>query len=135
MPQVCKCIWIHFTTPLITSPSVINYSHSHQDDLLCGNKTSATAGRRKNFRYEISDRLSQRKIYIEVILTVAILLVLGIFAIVATTCCSVKKKREDVRQSKAFGLHSMRPDWRFIGLWATFQSLWQQLICPNLPHS
>ena len=25
--------------------------------------------------------------------------------------------------------------WRFIGLWATFQSLGQQLICPNLPHS
>ena len=24
---------------------------------------------------------------------------------------------------------------RFIGLWATFQSLWQQLICPILPHS
>ena len=24
---------------------------------------------------------------------------------------------------------------RFIGLWATFQSLWQQLICPNLSHS
>ena len=24
---------------------------------------------------------------------------------------------------------------RFIGLWAPFQSLWQQLICPNLPHS
>ena len=24
--------------------------------------------------------------------------------------------------------------WRFIGLLATFQSLWQQLICPNLPH-
>ena len=24
---------------------------------------------------------------------------------------------------------------RFIGLWANFQSLWQQLICPNLPHS
>ena len=24
---------------------------------------------------------------------------------------------------------------RFIGFWATFQSLWQQLICPNLPHS
>ena len=24
---------------------------------------------------------------------------------------------------------------RFIGLWATFSSLWQQLICPNLPHS
>ena len=24
--------------------------------------------------------------------------------------------------------------WRFIGLCATFQSLWQQLICPNLPH-
>ena len=23
---------------------------------------------------------------------------------------------------------------RFIGLWAPF-SLWQQLICPNLPHS
>ena len=24
---------------------------------------------------------------------------------------------------------------RFIGLWATFQSLWQQLFCPNLTHS
>ena len=24
---------------------------------------------------------------------------------------------------------------RFIGLWETFQSLWQQLICPILPHS
>ena len=24
---------------------------------------------------------------------------------------------------------------RFIGLWAIFQSLWQQLNCPNLPHS
>ena len=24
---------------------------------------------------------------------------------------------------------------RFIGLWATFQSLWQQLVCPNHPHS
>ena len=24
---------------------------------------------------------------------------------------------------------------QFIGLWATFKSLWQQLICPNLPHS
>ena len=23
---------------------------------------------------------------------------------------------------------------QFIGFWATFQSLWQQLICPNLPH-
>ena len=23
---------------------------------------------------------------------------------------------------------------RFIGLWATFEGLWQQLICPNLPH-
>ena len=25
--------------------------------------------------------------------------------------------------------------WRFIGLWTTFQSLWQQLVCLNLPHS
>ena len=24
---------------------------------------------------------------------------------------------------------------RFDGLWATFQSLWQQLSCPNLLHS
>ena len=24
---------------------------------------------------------------------------------------------------------------RFIALWATFQSLWLQFICPNLPHS
>ena len=24
---------------------------------------------------------------------------------------------------------------QFIGLWASFQSLWQQLVCPNLPHS
>ena len=27
------------------------------------------------------------------------------------------------------------PDWQIIGLWATFQSFWQQLICPNLLHS
>ena len=25
--------------------------------------------------------------------------------------------------------------WQFIGLWASFKSFWQQLICPNLPHS
>ena len=25
--------------------------------------------------------------------------------------------------------------WRFIGLWATFKSFWQQLIYPNLSHS
>ena len=24
---------------------------------------------------------------------------------------------------------------QYFGLWATFESLWQQLICPNLPHS
>ena len=24
---------------------------------------------------------------------------------------------------------------RFIGLWATFQNLWQQLVYPNLPHT
>ena len=24
---------------------------------------------------------------------------------------------------------------RFIGLWANYQRLWQQLFCPNLPHS
>ena len=25
--------------------------------------------------------------------------------------------------------------WKFIELWATVQSVWQQLICPNLSHS
>ena len=25
--------------------------------------------------------------------------------------------------------------WRFMGLWATFKSLWQQIIWPNLSHS
>ena len=24
---------------------------------------------------------------------------------------------------------------QFFGFWATFKSLWQQLICPNLSHS
>ena len=24
---------------------------------------------------------------------------------------------------------------QFIGLWADFQSLWQQLVYPNVPHS
>ena len=24
---------------------------------------------------------------------------------------------------------------RFIGLWSTLLSQWQQLVCPNLPHS
>ena len=38
---------------------------------------------------------------------------------------------------KEVSLYSCQCDqiWRFIGLWATFWSLWQQLICPNLPHS
>ena len=27
------------------------------------------------------------------------------------------------------------PDWAIFALWATFSSLWQQLICPNLPKS
>ena len=32
-------------------------------------------------------------------------------------------------------LYRMQCDqiWQFFGLWATFSSLWQQLICPNLP--
>ena len=29
----------------------------------------------------------------------------------------------------------MWPDWEIFGLRVTFQSLWQQLICPNRPHS
>ena len=33
------------------------------------------------------------------------------------------------------GLDQCDHIWRFIGLKATFQRLWQQLICPNLPHS
>ena len=24
---------------------------------------------------------------------------------------------------------------QFFGLWATFLNMWQQLVCPNLPHS
>ena len=31
--------------------------------------------------------------------------------------------------------HQCDQIWQFIGLWATFQSLWQQLLCPHLPHS
>ena len=27
------------------------------------------------------------------------------------------------------------PDWAIFALWATFQSMWQQLYCPNLRHS
>ena len=35
------------------------------------------------------------------------------------------------------GFHHFQCDqiWRFFGIWATFQSLWQQLICPNILHS
>ena len=34
-------------------------------------------------------------------------------------------------------LHLLQCDQigRFIALWATFQILWQQLLCPNLLHS
>ena len=32
-------------------------------------------------------------------------------------------------------LEALWPDWAIFGLWAAFQSLWQQLICSNLPHS
>ena len=48
----------------------------------------------------------------------------------------------EVEQSYFLPLSIPDPDieqWdqigRFIGLWANFQSLWQQLICPNLQHS
>ena len=34
-----------------------------------------------------------------------------------------------------FGSNQCDQIGRFIGLWATLQSLWQQLICPHLPHS
>ena len=45
-----------------------------------------------------------------------------------------------IRRSYAcplFFLNSLQCDriGRFIGLWAAFQSIWQQLISPNLPHS
>ena len=40
------------------------------------------------------------------------------------------------RQSFSSKIASFQCDQigRFIRLWATFQSLWQQLICPNRPH-
>ena len=36
----------------------------------------------------------------------------------------------------SMSLHLQQGDQsgRYIVLWATFQSLWQQLFCPNLPH-
>ena len=43
------------------------------------------------------------------------------------TCKVVPYKKQSAVQCDQIG--------RFVGFWATLQSLWQQLICPNLPHS
>ena len=54
------------------------------------------------------------------------------------------RKMSNLNPCKIFSLHlplfevtwwQCDQIWQFFGLWATFQSLWQQLICPNLPHS
>ena len=37
-------------------------------------------------------------------------------------------------QSLSLHLHQCDQIGQFIGLWATFQSLWQQLVYPNLPY-
>ena len=49
-----------------------------------------------------------------------------------------KRERERERERERQALTSVDQCdqiGRFFGLWASFQSLWQQLICPNLPHS
>ena len=55
-------------------------------------------------------------------------------------CPSVKnrqtrQKEKSFQQSDGSDQEQCDQIGRFIGLWATFHSLWQQLICPNLPHS
>ena len=47
----------------------------------------------------------------------------------------VSNKREPFRDVATFSVNQCDQIGRFIGLWATYHSLWQQLICPNLPHS
>ena len=44
-------------------------------------------------------------------------------------------KKQKVREREIESCRQCDQIGRFIGVWATFQSLWQQLICPNLPHS
>ena len=43
------------------------------------------------------------------------------------------KKRPDWPYKRVYNYQCDQIRW-FIALWATFQSLWQQLICPNCPH-
>ena len=52
-----------------------------------------------------------------------------------------KNKKEGIREKlkRRKGVSSMGQQQgdqigQFIVLWATFQSLWQQLFCPNCPH-
>jgi hypothetical protein len=60
-----------------------------QNDARCGNKTIPTLSRKKDFVYKISDGISQKKIYLETLGSAFILLLLGIFAVIATCCCSI----------------------------------------------
>ena len=60
-----------------------------KDDAKCGNKTIATLSRKKDFIYKISDGISQKRIYLETLGSALVLLILGIFAVVATCCCSI----------------------------------------------
>ena len=43
--------------------------------------------------------------------------------------------RYSCRREAAFGQEQCDQIGRFIELWATFQCIWKQLICPNPPHS
>ena len=47
-----------------------------------------------------------------------------------------KKRKYDIQclvwgRPESFNREQCDQIWRFISLWATFQSLWQQLFCPN----
>ena len=40
--------------------------------------------------------------------------------------------REKSKKEKHANVGTSVTIWQFFGLWATFYSIWQQLICPNL---
>ena len=59
---------------------------------------------------------------------------MSIFTLICCIICNFCLKKTKINLKVASG-GQFDQIWRFFGLWATFQSLWQQVICPILLNS
>ena len=126
--KVSSALFTIFTIILHSWPELDNYFQQHylskslsksifQDDKSCGNTSTPSLSRKKNFIYKISDGISHKKIYLETVGSALILIVLGVFAVLATCCCSIynDKKADGEKINRLFynitiKIYSLRMD-------------------------